>query len=165
MLEEWAELQEFPGYSVSTFGRVRNDTTEKLKKASPNQQGIESVLFFKDGDQYRRSLSVLVAKTFIPQPQFNFNTPIHLDGDFGNHHVMNLAWRPRWFALKYYRQFRRGYFPSVNEAIQDADTGEIYTNSMAAATEFGLIDVEIFLAMANRTVVFPTNQRFQLVDW
>jgi hypothetical protein len=165
MHEEWRVIEEFPDYAVSSYGRVRNLVTDLIKTPTQNQQGTASVLLMRDHDQYRRSVSVLVASAFVEREQYNHNTPIHLDGDLTNHHPDNLRWRPRWFALKYHKQFKPGYFPAINEPIEDVVTKRQYRNSLEASMEHGLLDVEIFLAIVNRTVVFPTNQRFQLVNW
>lgn len=164
-MEQWQVIQEFPDYEVSDYGRVRSLETGRIKVPTKNQQGIPNVLFMRDFDQYRRSVAVLVATEFVPQPKFTFNTPLHLNGDRGDNTASNLVWRPRWFVLKYYNQFRPGYRPAVNEPIEDASTHRQFKNSLEAAIEFGLIDIEIFLAMSNRTVVFPTNQTFQYVNW
>ena len=61
---------------------------------------------FRDQEQYKRSVALLVAKAFLKQPSEFFDTPINLNGDRLDNQVINLMWRPRWFAIKYNRQFR-----------------------------------------------------------
>lgn len=165
MNEIWEILEEFPDYAVSNQGRVRNIQTDLLKIGSPNKQGIHSVLLMKDKKQHRRAIAGLVAHIFIPRPYPHFDTPINLNGDRSDNRVENLAWRPRWFAIKYHKQFKPGYVPGFNRPIRDIKTRIEYLTSLHAASTFGLIDNEIVLATLNRTFVFPTNQMFELVDW
>jgi len=91
-----------------------------------------------------------------------FDTPIHLDGDTMNNHIDNLMWRPRWFAVKYQRQFNEPH-PSIRGQIQDIETGYRFNDSWHAATTFGLLDKEIRESIIQRTYVWPTYQRFRIV--
>jgi len=165
MYETWKTLDEFPEYAVSSYGNVMNLKTELIKTPSLNQQGIPNVLLIKDQTQYRRSVALLVASMFIPKENERFTTPINLDGNRLNNHYSNLMWRPRWFAVKYHKQFKPGYRPALNQKFEDVETKQQFDNSLEAAVIYGLIDVDIFLAVLNRTYVFPTNQFFQLIDW
>jgi hypothetical protein len=159
-METWREIEGFSGYSVSDFGRVRNDETDHILALMVNQRDIIFVGMSIDGFQYKRSVAILVARAFLPDPiNRHFNTPIHLDGDRWNNAVENLMWRPRWFAVAYMKQFRnhqRGFVIP----IQDKKSGEIFATSWDAATKYGLIDEEIRIATLNRTYVWPTYQEF-----
>lgn len=72
-------------------------------------------------------------------------------------------WRPRWFAVKYARQFRDPNVPHIREQIQDINSGYRYNDSLHAATTFGLLDKEIRESIIRRTYVWPTYQRFRIV--
>lgn len=159
---DWMEIDDFPGYSVSNMGRVRNDETGKILALQRNQNGIVNVGLTRGRQQYKRSVAVLVARAFLgdPQPEI-FDTPIHLDGDMANNCISNLMWRPRWFAIKYQQQFKRG--PSIDRQIQEITSGYRFNNSMDAATTFGLLDREIQSSIIHRTYVWPTYQRFRVV--
>ena len=160
---EWKQVDEFPEYSVSDDGLVRNDETDRVITLTRNNSGTIQVGMMKDGTQHKRSVTLLVAKTFLDPPPFlTFNTPINLDGDRSNNSVENLMWRPRWFALKYHRQFHtdaRGF----NRPVIDLETGEKFKTSWDAAIKYGLIDSEILIATLNNTYVWPTYQRFQTI--
>lgn len=163
--ELWKVVDEYPLYSISNHGRVMNNETDTIKIQTINQQGIPSVLVMLNGKQHRKSVAVLVATAFLRPPrQPHFNTPINLDGDRTNNHSTNLAWRPRWFAVKYHQQFthpeRRGFLTP----IQDIETGRIFNTGWEAAVEFGLIDVDIMVSSVNGTYCFPTGQRFRMLD-
>lgn len=161
---EWIPIEEFPGYSVSQDGRVKNDDKTRLLTLTRNQLGIIQVGLMRNGVQYKRGVALLVARAFLPPPSpATFNTPINLDGDRSNNHAENLMWRPRWFAIKYHQQFhkeRRGF----NEPIVEINTDEKFPDSWAAATTYGLLDLEIVLATLNRTYVWPTYQEFRLIE-
>lgn len=93
MTEIWKQIKEHPKYSVSNFGRVRNDERGIILK--PFKIGTKG-----KGNQYfavdlypSRSVRVhrLVAMAFIPntdnKPEVN-----HKDGDHFNNQVSNLEW-------------------------------------------------------------------------
>lgn len=169
MREQWRELRDFPNYAVSDLGRVMNTFTDLVKHPSKNQQGILMVNFSIKNQQHVRSVAVLVASTFldnIPRPD-HFDTPIHLDGNKENCRADNLAWRPRWFAVKYHKQFNpweRTHRYGFRQPVRNVETEEVFPTSWEAATYYGILDFEILLAVQNHTVVFPINQRFEVVD-
>jgi len=112
MIEEeiWAEIPNFPDYSVSSFGRVMNTDFRKVKVLSVNPVGDLIVGMMGPGPsgrtkQYCRSVKVLVARAFVEGENEIDNTPILLDGNRTNLHYTNIAWRPRWLAIEYMKQF------------------------------------------------------------
>lgn len=166
---EWARIEEFPDYSVSNTGKIRNDRTDRIMALQRNQRGALYVGLVRDCMQSKRSVALLVAEAFMEPPEpTTFNTVIHLDGNFENCHVDNLMWRPRWFAVKYHRQFKpfdpSGPHPAISSRIQDRKTGVIYRNSMDAAMSCGLLDKEIFSAWLKHTYVWPTYQYFIVME-
>lgn len=163
MNEKWAVIEGFENYSVSNFGRVRSNWTERILVTYANQSGLVQVGLMLNGKQYHRSVPLLVAKAFLVQPSGVFDTPINLDGDRHNNHVDNLMWRPRWFAIKYNKQFREPYENHIPEQIQDVKSEEVTENSLECAKRYGLLEHEIVLAILNNTYVWPTYQRFRVV--
>lgn len=164
-MEQWKKLKSFPGYSVSDWGNVRNDRSGRMMSISLNQQGIPIVGLQRDREQHKRSVTVLVAHTWLSDPiNHSFDTPINLDGDKTNNHVENLMWRPRWFAVNYQRQFREEKRQGFTVPIRDIRTHKVYKDAMTAAKTFGLLADEITKAIINRTYVFPTYQEFELVE-
>lgn len=168
MQEEWREIAEFPGYSVSETGAVRNNDTGRIMARQINSRGIVYVGICKRGPdnlvvQHKRSVTVLVAQNFLPQPSKEFDTPIHLDGDRLNNSVSNILWRPRWFAIKYAQQFQQDG-PSFNRPVQIVETEEVYKSSWEAAVTLGLLDREIAMSVMTRCYVWPIFQHFKLVE-
>jgi hypothetical protein len=164
MDEQWRPVDGFPGYSVSNLGNVRNDKSGRILRLNENQFGLLQVGMMRDGTQYHRSVPLLVAKAFIPQPLGPFDTPINLDGDRHNNSVDNLAWRPRWFAIEYNQQFRWPYENPIRSPIINLKTGEIYENSLDCAIKNGLLEKDLVLSILNRTYVIPTYQEFGIFE-
>lgn len=164
MVEQWAPIEHFEGYSVSDHGRVRTDKSGRILALNENQYGLLQVGLMRGGEQRHRSVPLLVAKAFLPQPAGPFDTPINLDGDRHNNHIENLAWRPRWFAIKYNQQFRRPYENPILAPVVDLETGEVSENSFDCATKNGFLERDLVLSILNRTYVFPTFQEFGLLE-
>lgn len=163
-MEQWKSVRGFPKYSVSNRGEFRKDKTGLILSLTENQYGVVCVGLMRDGQQYHRSVPLLVAKAFIPHKLGAFDTPINKDGDRYNNHVENLTWRPRWFAVKYNRQFRTPYQNRLHLPIQDMATGEVWPDSFECAKEFGLLEEDLVLSIMNRTLVWPTYQQFRVLD-
>lgn len=162
--ERWAEISDFPGYSVSDWGRVLNQTTGFCLTPTKKPSGLVMVGLMANRVQCKRSLPLLVANAFVIRPSNElFDTPINLDGDRMNNNYTNLMWRPLWFARKYSRQFNDEH-ATVDMPIEDVETGEVYQDSMHASTYNGVLDVEIYLSMLNNTYVWPTGQIFRVVN-
>lgn len=162
MEEIWVDIYEFPNYAVSNYGRIRNTARSKIIKLSKTKQGAVKVNFALRGRQYTRSVKVLVAEAFVDGRTYIFDTPMHLDGDQENNIAENIVWRPRWFALKYSRQFDNARLYNKPNKVYDKTTGEIYNTILDAAKENGLLCSALLIDIVNQTPCFPTGQIF---DW
>lgn len=163
MLTEWQQIRFFPGYSVSDTGFVRNDDSGRVMSMLVNQSGVVNVGLTKNKIQYKRAVALLVAQAFlVPPRQESFDTPINLDGDRTNNNAENLVWRPKWFAVKYFRQFKDS-ISSPPMAVEEINTSEKFSTSWEAATAYGLLDRDIRVSVVARTEVWPTYQRFRLL--
>lgn len=163
MLTEWQQIRSFPGYSVSDTGHVRNDDNGRIMAKLINQSGVVNVGLTKNKVQYKRSVALLVADAFLVPPRHQtFTTPINLNGDRTDNTVENLLWRPRWFATKYFHQFRSGPVSPVL-AVEELNTHEQFESSWIAATSYGLLDVDVRVSTISLTEVWPTYQRFRSI--
>ena len=99
MSEIWDDIEEFPGYQVSTEGRVR-----RIKKSgefhylTPNLGGgapyYWTVTLRKNGKGYTRRVHRLMALAFIPNPDPDRNLTIdHLNGNPHDNRLENLKWK------------------------------------------------------------------------
>jgi hypothetical protein len=161
-MEEWAQIREFPDYSVSTYGRVRNDRTGRIMVLKQNQHGVVHVGLMRGGLQYKRGVALLVANAHLDRMDGPFDTPINVDGDRTNNNIHNLMWRPRWFAVKYHAQFHNNTL-HIKHPIIEVHTKERFHNSRHAAVTYGLLEHELVLAIHNKTFVFPTYQVCELL--
>lgn len=161
---DWVPVHGFPGYSVNPLGQVKKDSTGRLLHTRLNQYGVPYVGLMREWRQCIRSLPRLVATAFIEQPNEVFDTPINLDGDRTNCRIDNLAWRPRWYAVYYVNQFKEPYDNPILSPLRDIDTDEEFSNSLAAACHFGLLEREVVLSVLNRTLTWPTYQQFEIVE-
>jgi hypothetical protein len=118
----------------------------------------------RDGVQYHRSVPLLVARAFLPPITEAFDTPINLDGDRHNNRIENLAWRPRWFAVKYNQQFKHPGVYHIDAPIVDLRSGEVSVDSYQCACRYGLLEEDLVLSIQTRTYVWPTYQEFGIID-
>lgn len=89
--EVWKELEEFKGFYVSNKGRIKND--KKILKTGTSPRGYRIAVMWIDGKLIGRNLHVLLAKTFIINPDPDKKTQVnHIDGDKLNNDLNNLEW-------------------------------------------------------------------------
>jgi hypothetical protein len=153
-MEHWVPLGEYPGYSASNEGRVRNDRRD-LVLAIIRAEGRRSYVALSiGGARITRSLSLIICEAFVdnPNPE-RFNTPIHLDGDLSNCRADNLAWRPRWFANRHTEQF----------SLNLEGTGVVYESAWSVVFNHGVLFNDVILSIVNKTWVFPLMQCFEWV--
>ena len=85
MVEQWKNLEFNQNYAISTYGKVKNNITNKILK---NQiRSYCSITLNKKTYSIHR----LVAIAFIPNP-LNKPTVNHIDHDKTNNHYKNLEW-------------------------------------------------------------------------
>jgi hypothetical protein len=163
MTEFWQIVEEFPKYEVSTLGTVaRIDTGLVLNQTKMKGGGLK-VGLSKDGKQYSRSVKNLVAQAFVEGRSVRFNTAICLDGNPDNVAADNLAWRPRYHAWDYSRQFTNfeTYWDDYRRSIQlkgpvrNVTTGEIHATIYDAAIANGMLFRDIW-----RSIHIPDRPAF-----
>jgi hypothetical protein len=167
--EEWLPIKDNPDYLISNYGRVYNSRQNQMMAESKTPQGDRKVTLSTNGDRVTRSIRVLVAEAFVAPPEMmpthhpsaHPDTVIMLDNDQDNVVVWNLAWRPRWFAHKYARQFKvhqpSYYYENI---VINVDTIERYANIVAVGTTEGVLFDDVFRSITMGEVVYPTNSRF-----
>lgn len=167
--ERWIPIPGYPEYLISDLGRVYNRRTESVMADSRTLQGDRKVTLSSRGERVTRSVRVLVAEAFVAKPPTPPaahksaipNTVIVLDNNQANCASYNLAWRPRWFAHKYARQFQQSH-PELYylQPTRNLRTGEVHANIVAAATDEGLLFNDVYKSISTGMVVYPTNSTF-----
>lgn len=164
LMEDWRKIESFKDYSVSNLGRVKNDVTGRVLAVVRDRNGSTSVGLFKDRHLHRRSLSLLVATAFLKEPrERSFNCPINLDGNRSNNQVDNLMWRPRWFAIKYTRQFHDewSHYPDYIYPVEEVNTKQRFDSCWEASTTQGILVHDVHLSTETDLCVWPTRQTFR----
>ncbi len=90
----WKEIQEYPNYSVSNTGLIRNNNTNKILKQTINKTGYYFLAVAPNGRHGKTKCFRVhreVAKAFIPNPD-NLPQVNHKDGNKLNNCVDNLEW-------------------------------------------------------------------------
>lgn len=92
--ERWKEIDGFPNYRVSNYGRIKSIKTKKLLKGQQNYNCLAVALVNRDEDR-RKMFNVgnLVLMAFKPVNRDMNKLHIrHLDNDVYNNRLENLEW-------------------------------------------------------------------------
>jgi hypothetical protein len=89
--EKWLETQ-YKGFSVSSFGRVRNDKTNYILSPPIDTYGYPKICIIVDGKIKNIRVHRLVALAFIGDPPDGKTQVAHNDGNPRNNLVSNLRW-------------------------------------------------------------------------
>lgn len=157
-------IEDFPQYAVGRDGQIWLNDYGRLKKRkiSITQHGQTKITLYKHGVPYTRSVALIVAEAWVYNdwdPEI-FNTPIHLDNNLQNNHADNLAWRPRWFALKYQRQYWHSEYRYSSVEVRDRMTGEIYRSLVEVCQKYGFLFNDVINSCTHGTEVFPSFHSF-----
>jgi hypothetical protein len=90
-MESWKIIEGFENYSVSDFGNVKNNKTEKILKQKYRRDGYMDICLVKDKNKSSHSMQRLVAKVFIPNLDAKPCVD-HIDNNRHNNHIDNLRW-------------------------------------------------------------------------
>lgn len=162
MREIWVPLKDYPGYDVSNYGYVRKEGFGQLAM-STTHDGTVKVHLNVDGQQITRSVRRLVAEEFCEKPDERCDTVITLDGNPSSNYYTNLAWRPRWFAWEYARQFHTPVPDKYHILVRNCRTGEMYRTVMEAGVREGLLWSQIYTSCLEHRMVYPTTDIFEVV--
>ena len=91
LIECWRKIEDFDNYSVSSFGRIRNDITKRILKPGTNKGGYYYVILYQNNKKKMFLVSRLVAIYFITNPM-NKKCVDHIDHDRKNNRIFNLRY-------------------------------------------------------------------------
>lgn len=90
-MEIWKKIENYPNYSVSNFGNIKNNKTDKLIYLNDKGGKYLSVSLYKNNKRKRFYVHRLVAMAFNLKEK-NKEYVNHIDGNKHNNHYTNLEW-------------------------------------------------------------------------
>lgn len=91
-MEEWKGIYGYEGlYSVSNYGKVRNDINNRVLVGCDNGSGYKKVQLFNGKSKKKFYIHRLVALAFVPNPN-GFKEVNHIDFVHDNNRADNLEW-------------------------------------------------------------------------
>lgn len=164
MEEIWVTLgSQYPEYDVSNLGQIRNNRSGRVIAQSKNNTGFMKVAIndFR-GDRRTVEVTRLVAFNFVQGYSPQNDTPIHLDGNREHTFADNLAWRPRWFAVLFHKQFHDPRY-HIDAPILEPNLKRVFPNSLEAAKALGVLEQHIMLSTVNGTPTYPDGYTFEMI--
>lgn len=134
--EEWREIDEFPHYLISNYGRVKHVDRVQARKVTINERGFAVILLSSASSptRYQRQINQLVARAFLPTPALEEDNAIwHVDGNLANCRAENLRWDSRPRVLEWNEMHRRRGPKIRTPRVKNNRTGAIYENAWACA--------------------------------
>lgn len=146
-MEEWKDIQEYPGYQVSNEGRIRTfqkitKTTkhgerkwkDRILKPKIGRDHCQRVELWKDGKHKTILVHRLEAEAFLGKPINDNMTVNHKDGNRLNNNIENLEWMTRKENIQY--GFKNNqYSTQINCILKNG--GELQKfNSLSEASRY-----------------------------
>ena len=147
--EIWKLVADYPNYSVSNYGRVRNNKTGYILK--PLEVGFGYVvveLWNKNGPKSKK-IHRLVAEAFLPNPDKKTQVN-HIDGNKKNNRLDNLEWVTASENMKhsYDSKIR---VPHQERPVRIVETGEIFKSVKECAEKIEGHDCDISRCLRQST--------------
>ena len=164
MRYDWRPVPDFPDYVVNQFGEIINATTDRPRKYSYLASGHAKISLYQDGRLLTRSVAPLVATAFLEEPPEYYDTVIHLNGNLKDCSADNLMWRPRWFAIKFQRQFSLpNFYDGYTNPIEivELNSGRIYNSIAEVCMKEGVYYFDVQKSILEETFTPVTGQQFR----
>lgn len=126
--ERWREIDGYPNYLVSDYGRVHSKGSNRVLRSSPNRYGIHKIRLYNDDGYKDFYLHTLVMKTFGRIMQDGDQIK-HRNGNRHENHINNL----------YVMNRRKSDIPRFQpvsgrgRAMYIVETGQIFSNARECA--------------------------------
>lgn len=90
-MEIWKKIEGFENYSVSSEGRVKNDSSNFILKLGKHKRGYIHWISKINGQKRNIKVHRLVAESFLPNP-LGLSEINHINGIKSDNRVENLEW-------------------------------------------------------------------------
>ena len=161
MDEIWKVIENFPNYSVSTYGRVRNNTTGLILKQGDNGRGYKHVGLYSDTIK-NKTIMVhrLVALAFLPNPN-NLPEINHIDENKENNCIENLEWCTSEYNINHgTHNLRIGMNnPNRKPIYSITQTGDVmyFDSAKYAQRYYASIGIELYASGINKALKYEVD--------
>lgn len=161
-IEVYKKIEGFSNYSVSNFGNIRNDITNKNLSTTTNRHRYLYInLSDENKKQKTKCVHLLVAQTFLKNDDIINKTEInHKDRNSKNNHVDNLEWVSHSENVKHV--IKTGRKISDNrikcEIISQDGISKIYDSQTQIAREHNMEQSLLSYIMRNKGGKFISNK-------
>lgn len=141
-MEKWKVIEEYPKYSVSNFGNIKNNKTGRILKPAKDSNGYPFVCLF-DNKGHTKTIHRMVAKAFIPNPE-NLRDINHINGNKTDNRVENLEWCAHSKNVAHaIEELGSNTGHGKRRSIKCIETGVVYPTVKSAAKFAGVSDMAI----------------------
>ena len=100
-IEQWKEINYFPDYKISNFGRLKRHKNSVVP-IFLNSKGYYKTTLWKDDKPYIKTIHKLVALNWIEKPSNDKNLQVdHINRIRTDNRVVNLRWLTQQENLKH----------------------------------------------------------------
>lgn len=128
--EIWKPIKGYEGlYEAGTSGLIRNAKTKEIKSTRPNERGYLVVELYKGNVRNHKLVHQLIAKTFIPEEQWNESIN-HKDEDKQNNRIDNLEFCTMIENIKYGTRGLRSGLARFNHPLRSKKILQLTKNGV-----------------------------------
>ena len=151
--EIWSVIPDYPNYEVSTYGYVRNVTTSRILKNSPNPQGYQYVTLYNDDGAKVFGVHRIVGEVYLDGDITDLEIN-HKDLDKSNNHYSNLEIEtPIGNTMHAYISGAHANNPQYYPvSVFDSESGEQFSSLSEAARALGISPQAVNQGIGRRRV-------------
>ena len=129
-IEKWKIIKEYPEYSASTFGNIKNNKSNKILKVQNNGSYLV-ISLKKDFNSYTKRIHRLIAETFLDNPE-NKSTVNHKNHNIKDNRLENLE----WFTMSEQNIHKNTNMKNTNmKSVNQYDLNMNYINTFNSVNE------------------------------
>lgn len=164
MDEIWKEIEEYPLYEISNYGRIRNIKTGRILHTYTDYKGYQIVTLSKDGTQKTVRVHKLVATAFCEKYYDDLDVTF-IDGDRSNLRADNLDWWTRSDVHRRSYIYRGRTQMHKMKPIRCIETGEVFQSIREASELMGISRVSISRSLNRRSYCTKDGYTFEELEW